>query len=141
MRVVADTNVILSALLWPGVPHQLLSAAESGRMVLYTSPALVEELADVLTRRKFASRLAMREVTPVELVAGYVKLTRLILPTLLRTVLVETDPSDDIVLACALAARAHYVVSGDAHLLTLQHHHPFRIVSPLTLLNTLRGSR
>ena len=80
MRVVADTSTLVSAFLWRGVPHRLLTAAEAGRVTLYTSPGLIEELAGVLRRRKFASRLNVRRVTPEELVAGYLRLARIVSP-------------------------------------------------------------
>jgi hypothetical protein len=57
-RLVLDTNVLVSALLWTGPPHELLRAAHAGTAVLVTSPALMEELHDVLTRPKFAARIA-----------------------------------------------------------------------------------
>jgi putative PIN family toxin of toxin-antitoxin system len=63
MRVVADTNVIVSAMLWIGSPHRILVAAEDDRLTLYTSPALLRELTGVLTRPKFASRLRELQVS------------------------------------------------------------------------------
>ena len=94
MRVVADTSIMVSALLWSGPPNRLLRAAERGLITLYTSPILIDELE---------------------------------------------DPEDDAVLACAVAARAPYIVSGDAHLLTLKRYQSIHIVSPRTFLtNVLR---
>ena len=52
MRIVADTNVIVSAFLWGGVPRQLLNAVEEGRRELFTSRALIAELEEVLSREK-----------------------------------------------------------------------------------------
>ena len=57
MRVVADTNTVLSAFLWGGLPAEILTAARTQRITLYTSAALVAELEDVLSRDKFAVRL------------------------------------------------------------------------------------
>jgi putative PIN family toxin of toxin-antitoxin system len=57
MRVVADTNVIVSAMLWIGSPHQILVASEDVRLTLCTSPSLLRELTGVLSRPKFAPRL------------------------------------------------------------------------------------
>lgn len=57
MRAVADTNVVVSAFLWGGVPKQLLSAARSQRLDLNTSAALIAELEEILARAKFEQRL------------------------------------------------------------------------------------
>ena len=136
MRVVADTNVMVSALLWEGLPHRLLIAAETGRMVLYTSLHLVEELAGVLARPKLAAKLRERQTTTEELIIGYLKLAHLIVPETITPVIKE-DPDDDAVLACALAARVAFVVTGDQHLLRLKSYHRIQMVSPKTLLSTL----
>ena len=58
MRVVVDTSTLVSALLWSGLPRHLLTAAERGQITPYTSPALLDELAGVLARPKFALRLS-----------------------------------------------------------------------------------
>lgn len=56
MRLVLDTNVVLSALLWGGVPSRLLRVAPSGGALLFTSTPLIEELTDVLSRPKFEKK-------------------------------------------------------------------------------------
>lgn len=133
MRVVADTNVLVSALLWSGTPHRLLAFAESGRLALYTSPALIDELAGVVVRHRFAARLSALGVTAEEVVANYLKLAHLILPHPISPV-IAADPDDDAVLACAVAAQAACIISGDPHLLSLKHYHDIHIVSPRTFL-------
>lgn len=129
MRVVADTNVIVSAMLWIGSPHQILVASENARLTLCTSPALLRELTGVLSRPKFSSRLRALQVSGPELTAGYARLARLVNPQRVMRVVAE-DPADDEVLACALAARAHYIVSGDVDLLRLRSYRGMAILSP-----------
>ena len=138
MRVVADTNVLVSALLWSGAPHRLLALAETSRIALYTSPALIDELAGVLARHHFTARLNVLRVADEELVANYLKLAHLVLPIPISPVIVA-DPDDDAVLACALAADAAYIVSGDPHLLSLKRYHAVHIVSPRTFLTDVLG--
>jgi putative PIN family toxin of toxin-antitoxin system len=58
MRLVLDTNVVASALLWSGIPRQLLQAAYERHVALFTCASLLAELADVLGRRKFAPKIA-----------------------------------------------------------------------------------
>ncbi len=57
MRIVLDTNVVVSALLWGGTPYRLIQAAVGNTLTLCTSPELLAELHDVLTRRHLASQL------------------------------------------------------------------------------------
>ncbi len=129
MRIVADTNVIVSALLWVGIPHQILLAAEHRLVELYSSPALLEELEGVLSRPKFARRLQALGTTPEELLSGYAQLATLVLPRGTSRVVLD-DLADDAVLACVVAARATYLVTGDSDLLRLDSYEGIRIVSP-----------
>ena len=60
MRIVADTNTVLSGLLWQGPPHRLLDLARERKVSLYTSVTLLAELAEVIARDKFADPGARR---------------------------------------------------------------------------------
>jgi predicted nucleic acid-binding protein len=71
MKVVADTNVVVSALLWHGPSRQILDAARAGSIQLFTTAVLLAELQDVLMRPKFAERLTRASVTADQLVRGY----------------------------------------------------------------------
>lgn len=76
VRIVLDTNVVLSALLWRGTPHQLLGAiAQRPYIQLCSSTALLEELAGVLTRLSAVKRLALIDRTAHDVLADYVEAT------------------------------------------------------------------
>lgn len=119
VRVVLDTNVIISGLLWRGAPRQVITAARDAQIELFSSVELLDELEEVLQRPKLAARLAQIGKTPAELVDEYLALAVIIAAAPLADP-VSADPDDDAVLACALAARAEAIVSGDDDLLTLQ---------------------
>lgn len=128
MRVVADTNTIVSGLLWQGAPRALLDAAREGRISLYTSATLLEELAQVLPRAKFAKRVAASRMSIARLVRRYARLAQRIVPADISPA-VPGDPDDDAVLACALAAQADLIVSGDDRMRNLKHYHRIPIVN------------
>jgi putative PIN family toxin of toxin-antitoxin system len=118
VRVVLDTNCVISGLFWQGAPRQILDLARAGRIELYTSLHLLAELADVLKRPKFSARLRAAAADASTLVIGYAALAHVVkhppkIPPLCR------DPNDDEVLACANAANASLIISGDKDLLTL----------------------
>jgi len=119
MRLVLDTNVVASGLLWSGIPRQLLQAGHESRVDLFTSASLLGELADILKRRKFEKKIAASGLSVDELVDRYAELAMLMRPAVIPPT-VREDPDDDQVLACALAARADLIVSGDHHLLDLK---------------------
>ena len=133
MRVVADTNIIVSGLLWRGNPRQILDAARAGNIQLFTTAVLLIVLEDVLSREKFASRLALAKVTPRDLVLGYAALASVIEPAEIEPVILA-DPDDDAILACAVAAHSEIIVSGDSHLLDLKQYLDIRIIRAAELL-------
>jgi putative PIN family toxin of toxin-antitoxin system len=71
VRVVADTNTVVSALLWGGAPADVLTAAREHRLSLVTSATLIAELEDVLGREKFAKRIVQVGSTVADFLAGY----------------------------------------------------------------------
>jgi putative PIN family toxin of toxin-antitoxin system len=119
MRIVLDTNVTVSGLLWGGPPRQILEAARAEQLELFTSPALHAELAEVLARPRFARRFVDLQTDPTELLLGFAALAAIVLPEQIEPVVVA-DPDDDMVIACALKAGADIIVSGDHHLLDLK---------------------
>ena len=129
MRVVLDTNVVVSGFLWGGVPRQLLQAAREKKLQLYTSTPLLLELTDILGRAKFARKLAAAQLSVDQLVERYALLTTVVHPTIIAPTVLR-DPDDDQVLACALAAKADLIVSGDRHLLDFQQYQDIPIVTP-----------
>jgi putative PIN family toxin of toxin-antitoxin system len=84
--VVADTNTVVSGLLWRGNPRQVLEAARIGTLQLYTTASLLAEIEDVLQRLKFARRLSLAGVTSSSLVMGYAARARLIEPAVIEPV-------------------------------------------------------
>ncbi len=140
MRVVLDTNVVISGLLWYGAPRKLLEAARQHQIQLFTCPPLIDELDDVLNREKFAHRLALANVSRHTLITGYAALSTLVEPASIPPV-IEDDPDDDIVLACALAAQADVIVSGDQHLLRLASFQNIAILNARDMLQILAEYR
>lgn len=128
MRLVLNTNVVVSALLWGGLPYQLLQLAAEGEATLYTSPALVVELNDILDRPQFSQRLAAQGAPAQAISDLYRSFSVSVEPASVPRV-VPDDPDDDHVVACAVAAKANAIVTGDKHLLKLVRHEDIAIVT------------
>ena len=137
MRIILDTNTVISALLWKGSPHHLFTVARGRRdIALYSSPKLLAELADVLSRAKLAPAVSSTHRSPESLMRRYVGLVSIVVPASVPPV-VAADPDDDHVLACALAAQADLIVSGDSHLLNLKTYQGIPIVTAAEVLSRL----
>ena len=107
-----------------------------GIIKLFTSPALLEELEDVLSRETFAKRLKEANVSSHELVLGYAALTSVIEVKRIEPVIIA-DPDDNAVLACAIAAECELITSGDRHLLDLKTHQGIRILTATEFLSQI----
>lgn len=133
MRVVFDTNVVVSACFWRGAPFECLAAWGTHRFVAALSPPLLAEY----------------EETFEELLVDYGKGLHVDWVTLLRTsaemvfpvdrATGETpDPFDEMVLECALASGADAIISGDKkHLLVLGEYRGIPILNPVDFLKRL----
>jgi uncharacterized protein len=128
MRLVADTNTVVSGLLWPGKSRSLLTAARAGAFQLITTQPLLEELSKVLGRSKFSGRIERAALSVAALLSAYRDLAETVVPAQI-TPTVIADPDDDAVLAAALGAHADLIVSGDAHLLNLKRFHHIHILT------------
>ncbi len=140
MRIVADTNTVLSGLLWGGPPRQLIDMARAHSVSLYTSLVLLAELAEVIARDKFAHRLHLAGVSAAEHVQDYGRLAYVVEPQPLSGP-VSRDPDDDHVLACALAARADLIVTRDLDLLDLKVYQNIPILAAADALRRMESQR
>jgi hypothetical protein len=128
--VVIDTNVLVSALLFGGVPGDLVPLWKERRIRPKASKQIIDEYLRVLAYPKFElsedeiNSLLQYEILPyfeVSRVKG-------------GPVLVSKDPSDDKFIRCAQTAGAGIIISGDQHLLRLSSFHQIQILSPSDFL-------
>jgi len=130
VRVLLDTNVLVSAILFGGIPQECLRRGLAGEFELVTGIALLDELERVL-RDRFG--------LPAEAVAfargDFELAAEVIAPS--RVEAVSRDPADDIVLAVAREGRADHIVSGDQDLLALGSYGETVILPPRDFIRLL----
>ena len=139
MRLVLDTNVVASAILWGGSPKLLLQAQRDKRVELYTSTPMLAELTDILGRPKFEKKIVASTLTLDQLVDRYAELAQVVRPTPIPRI--APDPDDDVVIATALAAKADFLVTGDRLLLSVDEYQGIRIVSVAVALQMLTAKK
>jgi len=132
LRVVLDTNVLISAILFGGRPRQILEKAIRGDVRLCLSEPILEELKGVLQRSKFGYSSEMIQLIVIELmsIADFVN------PSATLNVVLE-DPEDNRILECAVEVEANCIVSGDSHLLKLRRYRNTEILNAAGFLERL----
>ena len=138
-RSVLDTNIVVAALLWNGPPRRLLQSAIDEKLRLYSSRTLIDELTRTLARGKFAKRIALHDTSADSLIEDYLGLAELVVPASVPRIC--RDPDDDHVIACAIAARAEIIVSGDRDLLDLGRYGDVRILSAASAAAEIEARR
>ena len=136
MRIVIDTNIVVSGYFWHGAPKTVLDLAVAGTLTAFSSPELLLELHRVLSRAKFIPLLAKSGDTATQIVHKYAGWVHIVSPMPLSAP-VCADPDDDHVLACAMAAYADCVVTGDNQFLALGGYQGIEILSTRELLARL----
>ncbi len=131
MKVVLDTNILVSALLWRGTPYRCLLAIEAGLVELIISPPILEEFRRILIA-KFRHTQAEADGAVAFLRATA---TLVEVPETLHGI--TEDPEDDKFVEAAQVAGVDYLVSRDRHLLTLGVHAGIPVIRARTLLDLL----
>lgn len=127
-RIVLDTNVIISGLLFGGLPGILIKYVMDGSIELAITPTLEAELERVLQTKFPHTQTAIHDTLEV-----LREIAIRVVPTE-KITLISEDPDDNAVLECAVSARADVIVSGDNHLLLLKKFRHIWILSPRKFL-------
>lgn len=135
MRVVLDTNVIISRYLTPrGRVARIVDLWEKGELEVVTSTPILREYAKVLRYPYQRSVHGFSDAEIAEIDAAFEELTEVVTPADTPAV-IEADPDDDHILAAADTARVDCIVSGDKHLLQLGSYREIPILSPAGFLS------
>jgi putative PIN family toxin of toxin-antitoxin system len=124
MRVILDTNVILSAIFFGGVPGRILNAYRDGILTIVLSPEILDEY------RATAERLAKKFDVGCEEILDWIAMHSEMVAALELIEPVCADPDDDKFIACALASGAKIICSGDKHLLDVDGYRGIEVLRP-----------
>lgn len=135
MRVVVDTNVLISALLKAdGSPAKIVSLWRSGELELVVSEEVVSEVSRVLGYQRIRTRVSAEEA---ERFLDLLRTAALAVTAYENVTVVKDDPDDDKFLAIAIVSGAEHIISGDTHLLSIGNYQGIEILTPAGFLTNI----
>jgi len=132
LRIVLDTNVLISAIIRNGKPRKLFQLGIDGKYQILTSKEILNEFEGVIHRPKF--KMTKDEV--IVIVSALVDSSEKV-PLKSNFKVIESDPDDDIIINTAYGGKADYIVSGDPDLKSLKNFKGIKIVSVDEMLKIL----
>jgi len=129
VKVVLDTNVLISAIMFGGKSRDILEMGISGKIKIAVSQDILKELTEVLVDKKFRAPVSfiqkviheLSEIAELVIVTGKINV-------------IKNDPDDNRILECAVSAKADFIVSGDSDILILKRFRKIKILSPSDFL-------
>jgi uncharacterized protein len=137
VKLVVDTNILISGSLWKGPPARLVSAGLAGQVQMFLSLPMLLELRETLQRPRFAQRLVGEGETPESLAQRFRAACHDAIPARTIPPAELRDPDDVHVLACALGVQADAIVTGDRDLLDLRFFERIPIIDVAEALRRL----
>jgi uncharacterized protein len=131
LRVVADTNILLSSVFWSGNPYKIIQKGIDQEILIFISQSILDELQRILSRD-----FNLEEQEIKDIIDAIMLFTHFVKPQE-KINAVKADEKDNIILECAVAAEADYIVSGDHHLKDLIEFRGIKIVTAARLLELL----
>lgn len=134
MRVVIDTNIFVSS-FFGGNPRKIIDLWKNEKITLCLSNAILDEYIDVLRRIGLKEEDELKELLSL-LSMGFNILFTTKTP---KIKIIKNDPDDDKFIECAVALKAHAVITGDREVLAIKEYMGIRILTPQKFLENYRG--
>jgi len=134
MRIVADTNILVSATFWNGDSDRIMREVEKGSITLVLSAEIIREFLKVLHTDEMLQKVREKELRFQRTIEKTVSLAEIVYPKE-KLDIVKDDPDDNIVLECAKKGAVDFVITNDRHLLNLKSFNGIPIVTPKEFLS------
>lgn len=136
MRVVLDTNILISATFWNGDSEKIVTMAENGEIELILSKGILDEFSAVLDYKEIQDKIKNKNLEMKRSVEKISSIAKLVVPSR-KLKIVKDDPDDDKILECALEGNADFIISNNWHLLSLKSFLGISIIKPNEFLGIL----
>lgn len=134
MKVILDTNVLISATFWEGDSSKIVKKVEDKEIELILSKDILDEFKGVLGYKEIQEKIKNKNLEMKRTVEKIISISSIVEPKN-RFNVVEGDSDDDKFLECAVEGNANFIVSQDNHLLKLKEFKGIKILTPSAFLN------
>ncbi len=136
LKLVLDTNTLISAFFWDGNEYKLFKKIEERKAVIFITYEILEEVEKVLRRPKFLKVLNLTKQRIDQIIQKIISVSHVIIGSKLK-INVCRDPEDNKFLECAELAKADYIVSGDEDLLSMKQYKNIKIIKSSDILKLI----
>lgn len=139
MRVVLDTNVLISGLFWKGKAAKILDLAEKGEITICFTEEILDEVTRVLSYPRIFKHLQKADLKIEDVLQCLTRQVEFYQDSIQLRNVIREDPADNKFLSCALVSQAKYIISGDHHLLKLKSFVDILIITPAQFLSIFKN--
>ncbi len=133
-RVIADTNILVSATFWKGDPFKIVNLIEKNKLHHSMSKETIAEYSRIINSDEIIEKIEKKDLITSKVVKKVISISDIVEPKR-KIQVVKDDPDDDKFLEVAVEGRADFIISKDKHLLNLKEFEGIKIVSPDTFLD------
>ena len=138
MKVVLDTNVLLSTIFWQGEANKVIENCKRKNIQIIVTDKILSEIIDVLNKEaKFQRFISNRNECVGGLIRAILSIA-VLKKSKTKLEIIKEDPKDNIILESALDGKVNYIVSYDKHLLNMLEFRKIKILKPGEFLKLIR---
>jgi len=140
MRIVVDTNVLVSATYWKGDSYKVIRIANERQMTIMMSREITEEYYKVIKSDEVTEKVEKKNLMAEKIITKVINESVVVEPKD-KLFIIKEDPDDDKFLECAVEGDAEYLVSRDKHLLKLKKYKGIDIIKPEEFLRIINACK
>jgi len=137
MRIVLDTNVLVSATFWSGDSLRIMELVADKKVKLIICLSIISECMKIINSDEILYKKTQKKLSDKKIVRAVIQETSVIMVPTKKLSIVKEDPDDNKIIGCALSGKADYIITKDNHLLKIKNYKGIKIVTPKEFLKTI----
>ena len=137
LKLVLDTNTLISSFFWEGQEAKLFRKIEQKKCLLFLSLDILKEIEKVINKPKFMQAMINSNLNSDQIIQKIMSLSHIIIGPKLNINIIKEDLTDNKIIECAINSKADYIVSGDKHLLKLKEFKNIKIFKTKEILKLI----